>query len=71
MRAWGTRESKVGKLAFRKLRRYIRVNSVACYKVIYIMGEIHQTGQPDLGAPGNSGVGKLARGCEKPIGFKQ
>lgn len=35
------------------------------------MGEIHQTGQPDLGAPGNSGVGKLARGCEKPIGFKQ
>ena len=71
MRFWGLREKKTGSPALVKLGRYIRVNSVAWCKVIHIMGEIHRTGQPELGAPGNRGVGKLAPGFEEPIGFKQ
>lgn len=72
MRPWDTRENEIGNPAFRKLSRYIRTNSIACYdSMIYIMGEIRRTGPPDVGDPGKSGVGKLAHGFEKPIGFKR
>lgn len=41
------------------------LQSGICYR------EINQTGQSEWGVPENSGVGKLAHGFEKPIGYKQ
>lgn len=53
MRPWGRRENKIGNLAFTKLSRYIRVNSVTCYKVIYILwGKYIEQGNQTWGSQG-------------------